>query len=69
MAFVLPLLPILFAIATAVAPRGSEDRQRFLLMGLAVAAMALTALAAAIDEDDRARAAGPAISPGTNRSA
>ena len=47
MAFVLPLLPILFAIATAVAPRGSEDRQRFLLMGLAVGAMALTALIAA----------------------
>ena len=63
MAFVLPLLPILFAIATAVAPRGSEDRQRFLLMGLAVAAMALTALAAVFG------AAGPAISPGTNRSA
>ncbi|MCQ0986947.1 NADH-quinone oxidoreductase subunit 5 family protein [Jiella marina] len=48
MAFLLPLLPILFAIATTFAPRGDDGRQRLWLTGLAVAAMALTAFAAAL---------------------
>ncbi|MDY8110883.1 proton-conducting transporter membrane subunit [Fulvimarina sp. 2208YS6-2-32] len=48
MAFVLPLLPILFAIAAAFAPRDEHGRQRFWLTGLTVAAMALTAFAAAL---------------------
>ncbi|EAU39774.1 NADH ubiquinone/plastoquinone complex subunit, putative [Fulvimarina pelagi HTCC2506] len=43
MAFVLPLLPILFAIATAFAPSGVGRRQRLWLTSLAVAAMTLTA--------------------------
>ncbi len=48
MAFVLPLLPVLFAIAAAVAPRDGSARQRIWLMGLGLVAMALTASVASL---------------------
>lgn len=48
MAFLLPLLPVLFAVATAFVPREEGGDQRLWLMGVAVAAMVLTALVAAM---------------------
>ncbi|MCB8840263.1 NADH-quinone oxidoreductase subunit L [Aurantimonas sp. VKM B-3413] len=48
MAFLLPLLPLIFAIAAAFSPRGEDGRQRLWLTGLAATAMALTALVAGL---------------------